>query len=273
MLIDTHCHLNFEAFKDDLPQVIKRAKDRGVEKIIIPGTDLASSLCAVEIANTYNNCWAAIGIHPHHAQDPTLEINDNLRHQLEELLTKNRVVAVGEIGLDYHTYSKTKYKQPEITNQVKHKQEQLLLMQLELARELHLPVIFHCRDAYREMIQTISNNSRNRENSSPPTGVFHCYGGSKQHLSLLITMGYYIGFDGNITYSTDWQQFVTATPLERLLLETDSPFLSPIPHRGTQNEPAYLSIVAEAVARYKETPFTEVSAQTSKNAQTLFRLV
>lgn len=286
-MIDTHCHLNFEAFKDDIPQVIERAKARGVEKIIIPGTDLASSERAISLAQSYSNCWAAVGIHPHHSKDSGLLVNADLRKKLRHLLQQKRVVAAGEIGMDYHEYRKTKYGPVEITPEMKQKQKDLLLMQMELAQDFRLPMILHCRDAHEDMIQTISEftdqtisseaksvkiNSRKRENSTRLPGVFHCFGGSKKHLQLLITMGYYIGFDGNITYSPDWGVFVRSTPLERLLLETDAPYLTPVPHRGTRNEPQYVSLVAKAVAAYQQVPVDKVIHLSTMNAQALFKL-
>ena len=279
MFIDTHCHLNFEAFKDDLPQVIARAKDRGVMKIIVPGTDVASSTRAVEIANTYDNCWAAIGVHPHHAKDLDLTVDANLKQQLKELATKDRVVAMGEIGLDYHVYRNSKYENTEITKELKQKQQELFVLQYELAHELNLSTILHCREADDDMIQTISNNSRIRENlpagrqaPSRPPGVFHCYGGSKKHLRLLITMGYYIGFDGNITYSPDWKTIVSSAPLARIVLETDAPYLTPVPFRGKRNEPMQIPLIAQAVAEYTGASLSEVTETTTKNAKTLFKI-
>ena len=323
MLIDTHCHLNFHAFKKDLPDVVRRAKQAGVESIIIPGTDLSSSRKAVEIAQTYPGCYAAVGIHPHHARDPNLVINDELRRQLEELITQNRparrssdknqrvggVVAVGEIGLDYFRYTKTKYEDNTITVEIKQKQKDLLELQIEVALIHNLPVIFHCREAYADMIQTISSFAPNfvqitlgkkatDDKSStfakatadktfsrtrPPQnnyikpvqlrGVFHCFSGSTQDLQLLLTMGYYVGFDGNITYSeTQYTPLVAAAPLNKILLETDAPFLAPIPHRGTRNEPAYLPFVAQAVANYHHSPLSEVIHISTDNARALFEL-
>ena len=272
MFIDTHCHLNFEAFTDDLPQVIERAKDRGVMKIIVPGTDVASSARAVEIANTYDNCWAAVGVHPHHAKDPDLTVDADLKQQLKELATSDRVVAMGEIGLDYHVYRNSKYENTEITDELKQKQQELFLLQYELAHELNLSTILHCREAQDDLIQTISNNSRIRENSPRPPGVFHCYGGSKKHLRLLITMGYYIGFDGNITYSPDWKTIVSSAPLSRIVLETDAPYLTPVPFRGKRNEPMQIPLIAQAVAEYTGTSLSKVIQTTTENAQVLFKI-
>lgn len=292
MLIDTHCHLNFAAFAKDLDQVVRRAREQGVEKIIVPGTDLISSRRAVEIAKTYPGvCFAAVGIHPHHAQDPELEINDNVRHQIGELLEERGVVAVGEVGLDYYRYAKTKYENSDITDSIKQKQKELLLLQLELALIHNKPVIFHCREAYTDMLDLIANYSRN-----PPVtnnyinqhqklvktnyikhnhlkGVFHCFIGSTPDLELILTMGYYVGFDGNITYNKNqYSPLVASAPLDRLLLETDSPYLSPVPHRGTRNEPLHLPLVAQAVAKYHNSPLSKVIHISTANALSLFNL-
>lgn len=284
MLIDTHCHLNFEAFEKDLDDVVRHAKEEGVGKIIIPGTDMSSSRRAVAIAQKYpGTCFAAVGIHPHHAHDKDLVVDDNVRHVLGELLEERGVVAMGEIGLDHYRYTKTKYQDTEVTEDIKQKQKELFLLQLHLAVIHNKPVILHCREAYADMIQTISTFSRsNSSTSSVKTnyikphhlrGIFHCFSGSTQDLQVILTMGYYVGFDGNITYNKDqYSPLVRSAPLNRILLETDAPFLTPIPHRGTRNTPAYLSYVAQAVADYHSTPLSEVTDQTGANATSLFGL-
>ncbi len=315
MLIDTHCHLNFQAFAKDLSNVVRRAKEAEVEKMIVPGTDLVSSQRALEISQQFPGvCYAAIGLHPHHAQDPNQKIDQDLKQKLEKLIRQGsrNVVAIGEIGLDYHEYQKTKYENKIITEEIKTKQKQLLLMQMDLALIHNLPVIFHCREAWPDMIQTISSFAKamddrssfikstdnrssfakamddtlsDRENISrthPPLtnyikpnqlkGVFHCFSGSTADLSLLTTMGYNIGFDGNITYSTDYSTLVALTPLNKILLETDSPLLSPVPYRGQRNEPKNVQLVAEAVAKYRSCPPAEVINTSTINAKSLFSI-
>lgn len=284
MLIDTHSHLNFHAFEKDLDDVVRRAYDAGVEKIIVPGTDLVSSRAAVTIAQKYPHLYAAIGIHPHHAHDPKLQPDNNVRHELETLLRHPKVVAVGEIGLDYYRYTKTKYSNTSLTNEIKHKQHALLKMQLDLALIHNKPVILHCREAFDDMIQTISTYSR-----IPPTtnnyikphqdsvktlrGVWHCFTGSTHNLQLILTMGYYIGFDGNSTYDkAQYSPLVAATPLNRLLLETDAPYLTPIPHRGTRNEPMYIPLIAQTISKYHKSPLSQVIHISTENAQQLFGL-
>lgn len=296
MYIDSHCHLNFKAFNKDLTDVVRRAKEAGVEKIIVPGTDITSSRRAVEIAQAYDSCYAAVGIHPHHAHDPALTVNEDLRRELTSLLKQQRVVAVGEIGLDNHRYLKTKYDNNKIDEQIRLKQKQLLLMQLELAVIHKLPVILHCREAFPELIQTVSSTfakatadknisritspassvkTKYIKPSHPPVGghgVFHCFSGNLQDLQAILTMGYYVGFDGNITYSNESRQLVASTPLQRLLLETDAPYLTPVPHRGKRNEPQYIPLIAQAVGEYQSTSPSEVIHISTKNALDLFNL-
>lgn len=300
MLVDTHCHLNFKAFNKDLSDVVRRAREAGIEKMIIPGTDLASSRRAVEIACEFpGSCFAAVGIHPHHAQDPNLKVNASLRQQLEKLIAgePDKIVAIGEIGLDNYRYQKTKYENSSITAEIKNKQRQLLKLQLDLAVIHNLPVILHCRQAYNDLIKLLENFSRtdspinsgnqyikthqsfNKSGIKPERsrmgqlcGVFHCFSGSSQDLQTALSMGYYIGFDGNITYSKTYKNLVASTPLERLLLETDSPYLTPIPHRGTRNEPTYLPLVAQAVADYHDTSLSQVAQKTNNNTKKLFRI-
>ena len=307
-MIDTHCHLNFQAFATDLPDVVRRAKQNGVEQFIVPGTDLISSKKAIDLSLAYPDAiFASIGIHPHHAQDPNFYPNDTLKIQLSEMISKNRkqVVAIGEIGLDFFVYQKTKYENREVSPEIIAKQIALLNMQLSIAHDFDLPVILHCRKAFPQMIkiiklyhdkyQTISayashfakaslvkeNNSRRSSASDVKTnyikpyqvhGVWHCFTGSTQDLKALITMGYYIGFDGNITYSPDYSTLVDSTPLNRILLETDAPYLSPIPMRGKRNTPSNILIIAETVAKYHHTPLSQVIHISTSNAQKLFKI-
>lgn len=270
MLIDTHCHLNFHAFKDDLDEVITRAQKAGIEKIIIPGTDLSSSAKAIAIAQKYPHCYAAIGIHPHHAKDATITLNQTLRNQLKELTQHDKVVAVGEIGMDYHTYEKSKYAVTAVTPEVKEKQKALFLLQLEFAHECNLPVIFHCREAHEDMYTLIVDFKTH--SGWKPQGVYHCFGGGKKDLKRVLELGLYVGCDGNVTYNESLQTVVKEIPLERLLLETDAPFLTPLLYRGTRNEPSYLPLIAQKVAELKGVEEGKVKEMTTKNARTLFKL-
>lgn len=262
-LIDTHAHLNFEAFKDDFEEVIKRAQNEGVEKIINVGANLDSSQKAVEIAQKYEGCYASVGIHPHHAADyDTAQYHS----ELEKLARRPKVVAIGETGLDYYTYKNGGIADPQ-------KQKELFLAHLELAQRLNLPVIFHCREAHADMLEILKPYTLYPK-PYPIRGVFHCFSGDQKFLEAVLEMGFYIGFDGNITYrnAQGLRELVKTAPLERTLLETDCPYLPPEPFRGLRNEPKNVKIIARAVAEIKALPFTNVAQKTTQNACSLFRI-
>jgi len=268
MFIDTHCHLNFKSYKKDLPEVIKRATDNKIDKIIIPGAKLDTSRKAIEIARQYPDCFAAVGIHPHHAD--LLSAADNasdLKNLLTGLIIQPKVVAVGEIGLDYYQYKDC----PAIDEETKKRQKELFLLQLELAQENNLPAILHCREAFDDMINYLNHFIIKYQNIS---GVFHCFSGNQQQLTEVLEMGFYLGFDGNITYSENGhlRQLVESTPFDKLLLETDAPFLTPVPQRGNRNEPAFLVYTAQTVAKIKKTTLAKIMEITCSNALKLFRL-
>lgn len=271
MLIDTHCHLNFKAFNKDLPDVIERAQKTGVEKIIIPGARIDSSKKAVEISQKYDPCFAAIGIHPHHAEEfinlGKTKITEELSSRLRSN-NNNKVVAIGEIGLDYHEYK----GYPPITDELKSRQKELLILQIEIASEYNLPIIFHCRDAHDDQLELINNYLKSTKKKI--TGVFHCFGGDKKHLKKVLDLGFYVGFDGNITYPENkaLQALVKLTPLNRLLVETDSPFLTPLPFRGNRNEPAYIAYTVKKVAEIHQRNIEEIAKISSLNALNLFRI-
>lgn len=261
MLIDTHAHLNFEAFKDDLEEVIQKAQDEGVEKIINVGANLESSKKAVELAQKYDSCFASVGIHPHHAED-----YDDVEGKLEKLAQNPKVVAIGECGLDYHPYGNGGIANPK-------KQKELFLAQIELAQKLNLPLILHCRDAHVDMLELIKQYTINH---TPFTihGIFHCFSGDENFLQEVLSLGFYVGFDGNITYKNaqNLRDLVKLTPPDRLLLETDCPYLPPEPLRGLRNAPANVKIIAKAVAQVKELPEEEIARKTTQNAKKIFSL-
>ncbi len=268
--IDTHCHLNFIAFDHDIPDIVRHSEESGVEEIVIPGTDLTSSTKAIEISTQYPHCFAAVGIHPHHARDPQLIINDSLLQKLEALTSHPKVVAIGEIGIDYHTYQSTKYSDTGVTDELKAKQKELLLLQLGLAKKHSLPPILHCREAFDDLITLVAQFSK--DSLWKPEGVLHCFTGSKKHLRAILELGFFVGFDGNITYDQSLEQVVSDAPLERILIETDSPYLTPVPLRGTRNEPKNISLIAEKIAQIKHISIDEVALHTSLNARAVFHL-
>jgi TatD DNase family protein len=280
-LIDTHAHINFGPYKDDGQQVIERTLKENVWLINV-GAQYSTSRRAVEYAQKYKEgVYAAVGIHPSHvhqdnleqdrgAQDESRELEEFDSVKYQKLLTNPKVVAMGEIGLEYGD---------SIGQEAKDKQKQALLEQLELAQQTDKPVIFHCRKAYDDLIEILdclSNSCLNCPFSCPGAnnkkirGVLHCFMGRWSQAEKLMNMGFYFGFNGLITYARDYDKVIDRLPLERILLETDCPYLTPVPHRGKRNEPLYVKLVAEKIAGIKEVKLEEVSQQTTKNARQLF---
>lgn len=264
-MVDVHCHLNFHSFEKDLDEVIKRAYDNGVEKIINVGTSLESSQKAVELSKKYDNLYAIVGIHPHHA--------DKLEGAWEKKLTKiaknKKVLAIGETGLDYFSYKSNGVVEESL-------QKKVFETQIQMARQLNLPLQIHNRLAGKDILEILKHH-KNILREIP--GMFHCFAGSLEVLKSALEMGFYIGFDGNITYDglapgedTSLPELVKYTPIDRIVTETDAPFLTPIPKRGSRNEPSYVIIVGESIAKIKNTTFDEVKQVTTENAVNLFKI-
>jgi TatD DNase family protein len=274
MYIDTHCHLNFEAFESDWQSVIDRAVNAGVETLIVVGTDIASSIRAIELANTSPHVFAAVGIHPHHVpqyQDNQSSLKSDMS-QLKRLAREPKVVAIGEIGLDHHQYRVSKYPtlSQDQLNQAYILQQVLFTHQLKLAHQLNLPLIIHGREVHTLVLDVISRSQS--ELNSSFKGVFHCFEGSKKYAAKIIEAGFHISFTGNLTYSVD-RQFVAATiPLERLLLETDAPYMTPVPFRGQRNEPHYIHLIAAVHAQSRGLTQDQIATTTSTNARELFNI-
>ncbi len=251
-LVDTHCHLDFPDYEEDLEEVLTNAKDSGVERIIIPGTTVESSRKAVELATKYSEIFAAIGIHPHEAD----EITDSTIQDLRTIgVTFKKIVAVGEVGLDYYKgYSS------------KENQKKLLERSLTLARELDLPVIFHNREAGDDFVEIIKRFR--------PRGVMHCFSGSEKLLVEVLDLGLYISFAGNITFekAEDLRNLARLVPVERLLLETDGPFLTPEPLRGKRNEPCNVKYLLDLYTEMYKLSAEDIARITSHNANQLFGL-
>lgn len=254
MYIDTHCHLNFSNFDEDRAMVIGNAKKAGVKKFINPGDDLKSSVSAAALANLHPGViYSAVGIHPYNAMDKFSP------RDITQLITKTNV-AIGECGLDYHQYG----DYPATGK--KEEQKQLFDMQLRIALELELPVIIHSREAFGDIFDVLDSLP------SMPRGVFHCFSGGLEDIRNIIHRGFYIGLDGNATYSKQLSMVIPSIPLDRLLLETDSPYLPPEGHRGERSEPKYIPLIAQTIARLQQRDQKEIEEQTTKNATTLFRL-
>ncbi|UCH62696.1 MAG: TatD family hydrolase [Fidelibacterota bacterium] len=250
-LIDTHAHLFHEDYADRLDQVLQRAEETGIGAIICVGLDLPTSEQAVTIAETYPKVWAAVGIHPHDAEDAPPEA----LHNLESLATHNKVVAIGETGLDYVRNQSP----PEV-------QRALFQGQLELARSLDLPVVVHNRRADDDLLATM-------QAAGHAKGVLHCFSSTPEFARIAIDFGFHISFTGTVTYGKNRNESVLkAVGLERVMVETDCPYLAPVPHRGKANEPAFVRHVAEKIAGICGTTLEEVTRTTTANAQELFRL-
>lgn len=272
-MIDVHCHLNFHSFEKDYDLVIKNAFEAGVTKIINVGTKIDSSQKAVKLAQKYKNLYAIVGVHPHHSDniitDRQQEESGDWLTQLEQLAKKPKVVAIGEIGMDYFSYKSNAVVDPKL-------QKEVFIKQIQLAHKLKLPLQIHNRHAGKDIIDILINHKSYLQN---PPGMFHCFAGSIDILKQALNLGFYIGFDGNITYSgmapgedTYLKDLVKYTPIGRIVTETDSPYLSPLPHRGSRNVPEYVIITGKFIAEIKGLSFEEIEAKTTANAIKLFTL-
>ena len=252
MIVDTHCHLYFEELNKDLDGVISRANDLGVNTFICIGTNLNDSYESLSLAQKYKSIYATAGIHPHDAQDVT---GDYLK-ELYKLLDNEKIVAVGEMGLDYFK----NISNPET-------QKIVFKDQLKLAEETNKPIVFHNREADEDIINILSDFPKVR-------GVSHCFSSSYETAIKLIEMGFYISFSGNLTFkNSHLPKIAKKLPLDRLLVETDSPFLSPVPFRGKTNEPSRARYVAEKLAEIFDSNIDQIASITTANAKKLFNLV
>jgi len=254
MLFDSHAHLDDRRFDGDRKEVIKKIKDSGLSYVINAGADLPSTLHSIRLAHEYDFIYASVGVHPHDAKsmdEETLSI-------LEGLAKKPKVVAIGEIGLDYH-----------YDNSPREVQRKWFREQLKLAKSLDMPIIIHDREAHGDILQIVKE-----EKWSSMRGVFHCFSGSLEMARECIKMGFYISIAGPITYKNARKtvEVVKELPLEKLLIETDSPYLTPEPFRGRRNDPSYVRLVAEKIAEIKGISFEEVASETLKNAKALFNI-
>lgn len=252
MFIDTHAHLFYPNYQDDLESVLKNAKANKVDYILIPATDLPTSAKVIELINKYDMLYGAVGVHPHDTKD----WNDDYLTKLKELASHNKVVAIGEIGLDYFYDFSPKEKQIEAFRK-----------QLALAIELELPVIIHNREADEDVLSIVSEFSK-----LGLRGQFHCFSGSFPDALKIIEMNFYLSFTGNITFkkTDDLRTIASQIELRHLLLETDSPFMTPVPHRGKRNEPANIPLIAEKLAELHNVKAEDIGRITSLNAFELF---
>jgi TatD DNase family protein len=249
-MIDTHTHLNMDLFDDDLDQVIEKAKSMGVEKILVIGMDHEANLKAIEISNRYEMAYATVGIHP-------ASVNDSNIDAIKPLLKHKKVVAIGECGLDYYWVKDNK-----------NLQKKFFQAHIDLALETKLPLVIHTRDSFLDAYHMLLPHK------GLIKGVFHCFSSNLEDAKKAIDLGFYIGVDGPITYKNnqDIKHIVEHIDLKHILVETDSPYLTPVPFRGKRNEPGYTKYVVEKIAEIKKLEVHEVSKITSKNAMDLFQL-
>lgn len=254
MFIDTHVHLNADQYEEDLHEVIERAREAKVEKMIVVGFDRKTIERAMKLIEEYEFIYAVIGWHPVDAIDCT---EDDLIW-IENLARHPKVVGIGETGLDYYWD-----KSP------KDVQQQLFRKQIHLAQKLNLPIVIHNRDATGDVVQILKE-----ENAQTVGGIMHCFGGSVETAQECIKMNFMISLGGPVTFKNARQPKNVAKeiPLEHLLIETDAPYLAPHPYRGKRNEPSLVPLVAEEIARLKEIPVEEVAKATTSNAKKLFKL-
>lgn len=262
-LVDSHCHLVFPAFASDLEAIIGRAAEHGVQRIVNPGTDLADSQAAVQLARQHEAVYAAVGVHPNHSADLPLDYPE----QLQDLARQPRVVAIGEIGLDYYR----NWAAPA-------QQIRVFKTQLDLALGLGLPVIIHCREALTDLLPILTDwagstaFSRSRLADRPYAGVLHAFGGDEAEARQAYRAGFLLGLGGPVTFrnARTLRRMVPSLDPERLLLETDAPFLSPHPFRGKRNEPSRISLVCESLAALYEVPAAQIAKVTTATACRFF---
>jgi TatD DNase family protein len=252
MLIDTHAHLDMPEFDGDRNEVVKRAREGGIDYIITVGIDLDSCRSALQLADEFAFVYAIVGMHPHNAKD----VDDKSYDILREYARHEKVRGLGEMGLDFFR-----------NHSPREVQLRRFREQVALAREVKLPVVIHDRDAHRETLAILKE-----EKASDVGGVIHCFSGDYAMASACMDMGFYISIPGTVTFNKAqmMQEVVRRIPLERVLIETDCPFLAPAPFRGKRNEPAYVQYVARAIAEIKKVGFETVAAVTSENARLLF---
>jgi TatD DNase family protein len=258
MLIDTHTHLDDPRYDSDREAMIQRAKEAGIEAMITIGCDLATSRAAVDLADRYEFVYASVGVHPHEVR----HIEDHWYAEFRKLAGNKKVVAYGEIGLDYH-----------YNNSPREEQRRRFHEQVRLAKELRLPLVIHTREAQEDTIRILRE-----EQASTVGGVLHCFSGDAWLANDALELGFYLSFSGILTFqnATMLRDIAKTVPADRLLIETDCPYLTPIPHRGKRNEPAFVRYVANQLASLlpgeARQSIEDIARLTSENARRLFRI-
>ena len=250
MFVDSHCHLSKEDY-EDIDKVVNNAKNAGVNYLIASGYDIKHNEETIDITSKYDNVYLTLGYHPSEANVITDTDINNLKEQIK---SNKKVIAIGEIGLDYHWEKDNKEKQKE-----------LFKKQIELAKELNLPIVVHSRDAFQDTYDILKETNHR--------GVIHCFSGNIENAKMYASLGYYFGIGGVLTFkNTNLRETVKDMPIDRILLETDSPYLAPTPYRGEQNEPKYIPIIAEELAKVYDKTIEEIATITSRNVCDIFNI-
>ncbi|WP_046173298.1 TatD family hydrolase [Domibacillus indicus] len=254
MLFDTHVHLNADQFQEDVEEVIKRAQEAGVSKMVVVGFDRPTISRAMELVEAYDELYAAVGWHPVDAIDMT----DEDLNWIEQLAAHPKVVAIGEMGLDYHWDKSPRDIQKDVFRR-----------QIRLAKKVKLPIVIHNREATQDIVDILKE-----EDAGEVGGIMHCFSGSAETALECVKMNFYISLGGPVTFKNAKKpkEVAAAVPLEKLLIETDCPYLAPHPYRGKRNEPSYVKLVAEEIASLKNLSYEEVASATMENANKLFQL-
>ena len=255
-LVDTHVHINFDTFDSDLPQIAERWRSNGLKYLVHSCVEPQEFHHIQSLADRYPELFFAVGLHPLSVDQWTADYPDWIQGLAA---SDSRVVAIGETGLDF-------YKSDAVESQYK-----ALDGQLQVARALGLPVIIHCREAAQPLAEFLRGFWQQK---GPVSGVMHCWGGSPEETQWFLDLGFYISFSGTVTFkkAQEIRNSAAIVPSDRLLIETDCPFLAPVPHRGKRNEPSFVQHVAETLAQVRETELESLAATTTANARTLFRL-
>jgi TatD DNase family protein len=268
LLTDTHCHLDYDKFDSDRAEVIQRAADSGLIRLLVPGLDQTSSAAAVRLAESTASVYAAVGFHPTNLE----EFSDSTFQQVKDLAKHPKVVAIGEIGLDYYWVKE---------NDKRAIQRDILKQQLQFAKEINKPVIIHMREendawfgeASQDLLKILEEWQSNLQGTlAEKPGVLHSFNGNLETAQKALSLNFYLGITGPVTYKNagEKREIIQQLPLEKILIETDSPFLAPVPVRGKRNEPAYVHHIADKIAEIHSKSPAEIAALTTANAARLF---
>lgn len=273
-LFDAHTHLQFSAYDKDREEVVRRTIDAGVWVVNV-GTQMDTSLSAVKLAEEHEGFYAAVGLHPIHTHESFHDEkelgggkgfksrSESVTEEYKKLAEHKKVVAIGECGLDY-------FHLPENEGEAKQRQKEEFVKQIRLAAEVNKPLMIHCRDAFGDLITILGESKKYLR--SERTGITHFFTGSKEEAEKLLAMGFYFSFGGVVTITRDYDEVVSSLPIDRILLETDAPYVSPVAYRGKRNEPAYVKEAAKRIAEIRNLSEEEVSRLTVENAVRIFGL-